>query len=432
MSDMSGANRPLGLWEATTALNARRLLGASQMVILGEGRGPLTEEAANQATQDLFARHELLQCRLSDESPVPRLIRDVRPEDIPCLTHHADSEAEVIAIWEQLLREELPDCRRLWEVRLAPASKGDRWRVFIKVHHAIADGRSMAGMLRQFIALAATRLQGEAPDCIEIPVPPPAERRVASPVSRAQWLEAMAQAGEDRPITPWPLDEEAEVARRRPRVAFRSLNPARAEALHQACRAEGTTVLGGLVAAICRTHAAHAGGVVDTDRMVPIDMRRLFPEPPDPDEIQMGAYGVRIFLPQVKSSDDPWQLARRFRTALEPMLQPAAAPHWDFTEEDVIDFAAPWTDLDGAYRHGFCTSNVGVLPFDGDAPPLQTDRIDMTAAVHFGGFPILVPLLMHKGVLRAGFTWTEPLMHDDTAASWIEDVWIDFTSLARR
>ncbi|MCH2141303.1 MAG: hypothetical protein MK100_09790 [Phycisphaerales bacterium] len=422
--------RPLGFWEAATALNARRLLGASTMVILGEGRGPLCEASFKEAARWLYDRQIILQCRLNDDHPVAQLIHDVRFEDIPCLTQHADSETEITAIWEQLLHEELPDRRRLWEPRFAPTQNGDRWRVFLKVHHAIADGRSMAGMLNQFLQLAGMVLRGETQPSEVIPVSPPAEQRVGVRVSRRRWHAEMQKAEEAPPITPWPLEEDADIARRRSRVVFRNLDPIQAELMHKTCHDNGTTVLGALVAAISLTHARHAGGVVDTDTMIPVDMRRLFAAPPDPHDLQMCAYGVRVFMGGVKESDDPWMLARQFRDKLEPQLAPEAAPPWDFQPDDVVAAADPWCDFEGAYRHGFCPSNVGKLPFDGDHPPLVTDRIDMTAAIHFGGFPILVPMLMHKGVLRMAFSWTEPLMHEQTALQWIDEVWSRFCGLA--
>lgn len=77
-------------------------------------------------------------------------------------------------------------------------------------------------------------------------------------------------------------------------------------------------------------------------------------------------------------------------------------------------------------RHSTCTPS-GLL--GGDYPPLSTDRIEVTAAVQFGGFPILAPILTHKGVLRVNFTWTEPLMDQATADVWIDDVWELFTQL---
>ena len=53
----------------------------------------------------------------------------------------------------------------------------------------------------------------------------------------------------------------------------------------------------------------------------------------------------------------------------------------------------------------------------------------MSAAVHFGGFPMLIPMLTHKGVLRVTFAWTEPLMDRATADQWIDDIWSTFCSM---
>jgi NRPS condensation-like uncharacterized protein len=422
--------RPLGFWEATTAINARQCLGAGTMVILGEGRGPLDEYTFREAARLLFERHEILQCRLSEGDPIPSFVRDVRFDDILLSMQHAEHEQDLIAIWEQLLHEELPDRRRLWEARFAPNASGDRWRVFFKVHHAVADGRSLSAMLNQFIELAAMLLRGEVPILETVSVPPPAEQRLATPVDREDWIAAM-QLGEEEPdITPWPLDHEADLDQRRTRIAFRSLPPDHAEAIHQVCHARGTTVLGAFAAALSLVHARHAGGVVDTDTMVPMDMRRLYSEMPPPHDLQMAAYCARIFLPGVREDDDPWELAKRFRQQLEKALLPAAAPPHNYLPEDVVGSIEAWLDFEGHYRHGFCPTNIGRLPFIGDHPPLTTDRIDMTAAIHFGGFPILVPILMHKDILRINFTWIEPLMDERTAFSWIDDVWQEFTHLA--
>ncbi|MDG1838843.1 MAG: wax ester/triacylglycerol synthase family O-acyltransferase [Phycisphaerales bacterium] len=422
--------RPLGFWEATTAINARLGLGASTMIILGQGTGPLDEETVHAAARGLFDHQTILQCRLSEGDPVPAFIQDVRFDDIPITMQHAETEDDLIVIWEQMLHEELPDRRRLWEVRFVPSPRGERWRVFIKIHHAVADGRSMAGMLDQFLDFAARILRGEELPGERTPIAPPAEQRVASRVSREQWQTATEMLPEPPPITPWPLDHEATIEERRTRIAVRSMSADDVEALHQACHDRGTTILGAFVAAISLVHARHAGGVVDTDTMIPIDMRRLFAEQPHKHDLQMAAYVQRVFLPGVRSDDDPWVIAAKFRTGLEAGLTPDGVPPWDFLPEDVSNSVAEWMDFEGHYRHGFCATNVGVLPFTGDYPPLSTERIEVTAAVHFGGFPILAPILTHKGVLRVNFTWTEPLMDQTTADAWIDDVWTLFTQLA--
>jgi NRPS condensation-like uncharacterized protein len=422
--------RPLGFWEATTAINARLGLGASTMIILGEGTGPLDEQIVHAAAQALFDRQDILQCRLSEGDPVPDFIQDVRFDDIPITMQHAETEDDLLVIWEQMLHEELPDRRRLWEVRFAPTKCGDRWRVFFKIHHAVADGRSMAAMLNQFLDFAARILRGDELPRERTPIAPPAEQRVAERVSRKQWQTATEMLGEPPPITPWPLDHEATIEQRRSRIAVRSMPADDVVLLHQACHDRGTTILGAFVAAISIVHARHAGGVVDTDTMIPIDMRRLFAEQPQQHDLQMAAYVQRVFLPAVRGDDDPWDIAARFRAGLETELTPDGVPPWDFLPEDVSNSVAEWMDFEGQYRHGFCATNVGVLPFTGDYPPLSTDRIEVTAAVQFGGFPILAPILTHKGVLRVNFTWTEPLMDQATADAWIDDVWELFTQLA--
>lgn len=422
--------RSLGFWEATTAINARLGLGASTMIILGQGTGPLDEQIVHSAARALFDRQDILQCRLSEGDPVPAFIQDVRFDDIPITMQHAETEDDLLVIWEQMLHEELPDRRRLWEVRFAPTKCGERWRVFFKIHHAVADGRSMAAMLNQFLDLAARIIRGEELPPERTPISPPAEQRVAVRINREQWLAATEMLGDAKPITPWPLDHEATIEQRRSRIAFRSMPADEVEVLHQACHDRGTTILSAFVAAISLVHARHAGGVVDTDTMIPIDMRRLFAEQPQEHDLQMAVYVQRVFLPGVRSDDDPWDIATRFRTGLEAVLTAEAAPPWDFLPEDVRNSVAEWMDFEGQYRHGFCATNVGVLPFTGDYPPLSTDFIDVTAAVQFGGCPILAPILTHKGVLRVNFTWTEPLMDQSTADAWIDDVWKLFTQLA--
>ncbi|MCH2135894.1 MAG: hypothetical protein MK101_04850 [Phycisphaerales bacterium] len=77
--------RPLGFWEATTALSSRRYMGGGTMVIMAAGRGPLDEQTAVEAARRLFQRHQILRCRFSAAEDVPDFIEDVRFEDIPLL-----------------------------------------------------------------------------------------------------------------------------------------------------------------------------------------------------------------------------------------------------------------------------------------------------------------------------------------------------------
>ncbi len=425
--------RPLGLWEASCALNSRRTYGAGTMLIMAEGVGPLSKEAVHNAAKALFERHQILRCRLTEDDPIPEFVDDVRFSDLPLTMQSADSDREVVEIWEQMLHEQLPDMRRLWELRLVPTTDAKTWRLFLKTHHAIADGRSLASAMDQLLELAAAHIRSETLATSYIPLPAHSESRVAHPVDRDDFAASTAQSDKPEPITSWLLDCEADLASRRPRVAFRCLDVEASGRLRIRCHDEGVTVLEAVVGALSvvqARHATHAGGVIDTDFIVPIDMRRFFEPPSGHHEIQMGAYCVRVFLPEVTATDDPWNLARRFHDAFVPLLTESQLPPWNATAQDVLDGHDLWKDINGQYIHGFCPTNLGVLPSDMDHAPLVTNRVELTAAAQAGGFPVLMPLLSHKGVLRANFTWTEPLMADHTAHGWIDDIWEKVTSMA--
>ena len=143
----------------------------------------------------------------------------------------------------------------------------------------------------------------------------------------------------------------------------------------------------------------------------------------------MAAYCLRVLLRDVRASDDPWEVGRRFHSDFVPQLTPASLPPWDATDEDVIRSSEAWGATEDHYGMGFCPTNIGVVP-SLDHPPLCTHAVDATAATQAGGYPILVPLITHKGVLRTTFSWTEPLMEAETAAIWMDDIWSRLKGMA--
>lgn len=422
--------RPLGFWETLQARYAREALGASTMVILGEGTGPLDEPTFVAAIRVLFERHQVLRCRFDDGQSGLHFIEDVHFEDLILAVHHVADEAGMIALWEQLLRDELPDRRHLWDAVFAPSPDESTWRVFFKVHHSVADGRSLGRLLDQFVDIAASLLRGEQPHVEPENMPLATEHRLKQQVTRSQVQQAMEAAGEEQPISPWRLDHEADLDCRRGRVAFRAMDQDTTSRLLARCHDQQVTLLSAFAAAAAITHARHCGGPVDTDSIIPVDLRPYFASPPSWRELQMACCCVRVLLEQVSGNDDPWSIARSFREKLASAIVPEAMPTIDFTDEDIAASGEGWTDVDGRYRHGWALTNVGRLDWTGDYPPLTTERVNLTAAVHFGGFPMLIPMLSHKGVLRVGFTWTEPLMDRRTANTWIDDIWRTFVGLA--
>jgi NRPS condensation-like uncharacterized protein len=422
--------RSLGYWETICANNARWSLGAGNMVVLGTGTGPLDEATYQAALRILFNRHPLLQCRLDIGSDGLHFVHDVAFENIPLHMHHVESEDELIHVWEQMLHDELPDRHRLWEPLFAPSRDGSTWRVLLKIHHSIADGRSLGHILEQFVEIAASLLRGESPRQEIVAVPPASEHRLAETNTSAAMNAAFEAAGDEPEITPWPIDHEADLECRRVRIAFRSLDAESCSRIVATCHEHGVTLLSAFAAAAAITHARHVGGPVDTDSMVPVDLRRFFETTPPRDELHMGVTCIRVHLNGVHPADDLWQVATRFKAELTSAIVPEIMPPVDFTAADLKAATEGWTDVDGRYRHGWCLTNIGKLDWTGDHPPLTTERVEMTASAHFGGFPMLIPILTHKGILRVAFTWTEPLMDRTTANGWIDDIWKTFSSVA--
>ena len=422
--------RSLGFWEAICATNARVNLGAGNMVVMGEGSGPLDESTFQAAMQTLFERHHMLQCRLDAGDNGLHFVQDVVFGDIPLHMHHVDTEEDLIHAWEQMLRDELPDRRRLWEAIFAPTQDGQTWRVLIKIHHSIADGRSLGRLMDQFVEAAAALLRGDQPNCDAVIVPPATEHRLAIANTSEAMNAAYMAAGEQPQMTPWPIDHEADVECRRDRVAFRSLDKNASVRILATCHDHGVTLLSIFAAVAALTNARHAGGAVNTDSIIPVDLRRFFEIPPPPDELHMGVTCLNVYLEGVRPTDDIWEVAKRFNADLNSRIVPSCMPAIDYTPEDMHAATEGWTDVDGRYRHGWCLTNIGKLDWTGDYPPLSTDRVEMTAAMHFGGFPMVIPILTHKGILRIGFTWAEPLMDRSTAHQWIDDIWTTFSAVA--
>ncbi|WP_269780373.1 condensation domain-containing protein, partial [Methylobacterium sp. Leaf118] len=135
--------------------------------------GPLDVPALAQALRDVVARHESLRTRFAPDpagGPVQQVLPADDPRALPALTHRAstpDTLAEDLAkasrhrfdlAGEGLIRTHL--------LALAP----DRHVLLVLIHHAIADGWSLAPLARDLgTAYAACRL-GQAPAWADLPV----------------------------------------------------------------------------------------------------------------------------------------------------------------------------------------------------------------------------------------------------------------------
>jgi diacylglycerol O-acyltransferase / wax synthase len=84
-------------------------------------------------------------------------------------------EAELLAACEQLRRRRLDPARPLWQLWLLPGLPGQRVGLFVRMHHAIADGVAGVAALGALLDLAADAPTPAAPPWTPAPMPAAAE-----------------------------------------------------------------------------------------------------------------------------------------------------------------------------------------------------------------------------------------------------------------
>jgi diacylglycerol O-acyltransferase len=80
-------------------------------------------------------------------------------------------EAELLAACEQLRRQRLDPARPLWQMWLLPGLPGHRVGLFVRMHHAIADGVAGVAALGALLDLGADAATSAAPRWTPAPMP---------------------------------------------------------------------------------------------------------------------------------------------------------------------------------------------------------------------------------------------------------------------
>jgi diacylglycerol O-acyltransferase len=166
-------------------------------------------------------------------------------------------EAQLLAACEQLRRQQLDPARPLWQMWLLPGLPGQRVGLFVRMHHAIADGVAGVAALGALLDVAADAPTPAAPPWTPAPMPAAGElfrdnlrwrrqgldrtaSQLAHPVSMAHQLRA-----------DWPAWREVFAEQRAPRTSLNhpagghrnlALVRSRLEAAKQIAHAHGAKV----------------------------------------------------------------------------------------------------------------------------------------------------------------------------------------------
>jgi len=102
-------------------------------------------------------------------------------------------EGQLLAACEELFQRRLDRSRPLWPWWFLPGLREGRVGLFMKLHHAVADGIAGVAAIGAFLDLAAEAPTPTAPPWI--PAPTPSTRDLVKEIAHTQWESQRRPAG---------------------------------------------------------------------------------------------------------------------------------------------------------------------------------------------------------------------------------------------
>lgn len=407
---MTTAARPLSFFESLLNLATERTY-SSVIYCWASGTGHVDVDQVRSAMKVLHDRHPLLRGRIEGEPGAYQFQIDVPFDRIPLHEIDLADGEDINSVIEPLMDVHFPSQERTWGARFVRAGTSDRWWLVLEIHHAISDGRSAYSLLNQCGELLGAIVSNQTvnPDPLDLPLP--IEQQLQPPGTMDRWNNAFElwskRIGE---ICHWPLDGNATYEDRHCHNTYTVHDPDFSRRLIDGCHAAGTTVQGAFTSAVARGTAAFIDHAIDIDTLTPVDLRGHASDTIDAREIACKITCLDTGSFNVTSESDPWEIARAYTTALQKQIAAQVFPPLEFTSGNLLDGLEGFLDTEGRFAHGFCLTNAGRLPMDGDYGPIQFEGVDITAAVRYGGMPILHSVNSFRDEIRCTYTWTEPLL----------------------
>lgn len=333
-------------------------------VVAAQIAGETTTASWRTAIDAVQRRHPLLGvCIDADDSDAPyfRLLPELR---IPLQIVPGDA----LRGWEEEMKTELSTPFPVEDALLVRAvllHEAHRATILLTVHHSIADGLSVALIVRDIIeALSGKPLEA-------LPVPQPQEDLCPPPAIQSTEL------GSEEPEAPGAPGTLLKRDRSRLRVRGLRLPTELSDRLRERSRQEGTTVHGALVAAL-----VFAGRDIHREwreapvRVIsPVNNRMILGRGDD--------CALSIIFPvgsyNPKSPVQFWEIARSVRDDLADMRTPGGLSAV-FSGFDQLISSKPGVQGIAQFELQVCAcemlvSNLGVLPFEADFGDLRLEAL---------------------------------------------------------
>lgn len=393
--------------------------------------GRMTRDTLQRAAQWVEARFPFLAGRIAPVGLDWALMLDA-PQGVEVLEVPLTPDQN--PLWPQVAQDasHLPfplNQGPLWGLWLAqPTDPGEDSRVVFQLHHTISDGTTMSLLVHNLLQAYRRLAQGlPLDDPNPQPFTAPWEQRVGARLTLGAILQAGGRILGRMFVSSTPFGEQpAALAQRRHQLSPRIMSQAQSAALLAKCRAEKTTVLGALGAALLVVAARHAQGrppwrfQLDTN----VDMRAQCLPPAGPEDPGMFISSVSWFF-WIKREPDFWEVARHVKQKLQARIDAGDARthplmlRW-FRPKDQ-DLLAAAERRSGRMQPLF-VSNLGRFPFpESERGPYSLKEYLVTSTQHGLGAALWLGLTTVRGCFNVSFAYVTPILTKDYAEGLIEE-----------
>jgi len=345
-------------------------------------------------------RHPMLRCRIIEKEDGSFFFSENAVEVFPVLREAAKDAS---SFFEELLQEPFQSGYPLWEIALTRISHSSH--IFLKIHHALADGTAARSLLCEIL-----RIAGGEPPGPSLGLRPSVEELVAG--GRQTFAEPLPVPANS---LPWKFAATASIKERLCRVCLMELD---CEALRVRAHRDQLTINSLLMAALAKAAAELPGFPSEAALILPVSVRHRI-EPAVPDEEMGCLIGNALVYWEDGSSSDIGKVASALGEQLWQALGAAITGPEKFEPSTVEAAIAPFRDpAQSSFGYPLALSNLG----KGDNPPSCVEALWFGASVCPGHLGVLTAASTVGDKLCLAFHYAEPLVEGESVGMFAESV----------
>lgn len=408
---------------------ANRLTSSSNLVIIGQILGPLSEEIVGQALALVQTHHSRLNSRIVGD--MDNLRFETGAKKIPLRVVNKQHEEQ----WQETVLEELNTQIESSEVLLRAVlvqgqeqSENNTSHLIITIHHAICDGLSSIQLYSEILTYCSKIASGEP----VVPVPslpsfppidellPPSTKGFRGNINNLLFLLRIIFKSIWYRPKGLSFEKIVPLELRRTGNIYRQLNAEVTQQLILRCRQEKTTVHGALCAALIFATARkiRAGEKKSVSCWSAVDLRRHLKPAIGNENLGQLASAITLFH-TLGTNTSFWELAREVTQQVEVGIKRSEIFCQVLILRKALDSALTRPDI---APNTVSISNVGRVNISRVYGQFELSEISFTVAqATFGGI-LFAAVTTFEGKMFLHFPFSEPAISQETMETLVDSV----------